>query len=222
MLFFLGMYMYLQWVLGCFGAYLLGSIPFGFLIAKARGVDIRQVGSGTIGATNVFRCISKPLGILTFILDMGKGYAGCTLIPWLAVAAHGGATAAHDVPFQVVCGFLTVAGHNWPVFLGFKGGKGIATSAGLLLGLAPAGCGVALLVWIVTFLATRYVSAASITAAVALGVVVWLPFCRSDSGWWFPVMLDILAVLAIWRHRGNIRRLREGTESRFQLRRRLG
>jgi len=211
----------LQWVMGCAGAYLLGSIPFGFLVAKARGVDIRKVGSGNIGATNVFRCVSKPLGICTFLLDLGKGYAGCTAIPWLAVVPHHGITATHDMIFPVVCGFLTVAGHNWPVFLGFKGGKGIATSAGLLLGLAPAGCGWALLAWLIVFVATRYVSVASMLAAVVLGILAW-PLYFDGHNWWFPMMLDVLAALAIGRHRGNIRRLREGTESRFSFKRRLG
>jgi len=127
---------YLQWILGGLAAYLLGSIPFGFLIAKAKGVDIRQVGSGNIGATNVFRCVSKPLGILTFALDMGKGCAGCTLLPY-AVAYALDQQTIDILPFRVVCGFLTVVGHNWTLFLGFKGGKGIATSAGLLLGWHP-------------------------------------------------------------------------------------
>jgi glycerol-3-phosphate acyltransferase PlsY len=208
----------LQWVFGCLAAYLLGSIPFGFLIARAKGVDIRTVGSGNIGATNVFRCVSKPLGILTFLLDMAKGFAGCTVVPYLAARWMGGATG--DLPFRVVCGFLAVAGHNWTVFLGFRGGKGVATSAGLLLGLTPAGCGIALAIWAAVFLTTRYVSLASIAAAAALGVAAWLPFCRQGSGWWFPAMLDVLAVLAIWRHRSNIRRLREGTESRFQFKKR--
>ncbi len=204
---------YLPWIIGSVAAYLLGSVPFGFLIAKAKGVDIRRVGSGNIGATNVFRCVSKPLGILTFALDLAKGLAGCTLIPALV------SEAAAPLPLRVVCGFLTVAGHNWPVFLGFKGGKGIATSAGLLLGLAPAACGVALAVWLVAFLTSRYVSLASIVAALSLGVVAWLPCCRGgDSGWWFPLILDALAALAIWRHRANIQRLRAGTESRFAFR----
>ena len=210
------MAIYLQWTLGCLAAYLLGSVPFGFLIARAKGVDIRQVGSGNIGATNVFRCVSKTLGILTFVLDLAKGYAGCTVLPYLFARYLGGAT--DDMPFRVACGFLTVAGHNWTVFLGFKGGKGVATSAGLLLGLAPAGCGIALAVWAMVFVITRYVSVASIAAALALGAVAWLPFCRQGADWWFPVMLDVLAALAIWRHRVNIRRLREGTESRFKFR----
>lgn len=203
---------YLPWTLGCVVAYLLGSVPFGLLIAKARGVDIRQVGSGNIGATNVFRCVSKPLGILTFLLDLAKGAAGCCIIPWLV--AHAFLDEAGSMPLRVTCGFLTVAGHNWPVFLGFKGGKGVATSAGLLLGLAPAGCGWAFLAWLLVFVATRYVSVASILAAFTLAIVAW-PLYLARHGWWFPVMLDVLAVLAIARHHGNIRRLRAGTESRF-------
>jgi len=206
----------LQGGVGCLAAYLLGSIPFGFLIAKSRGIDIRQVGSGNIGATNVFRCVSKPLGILTFLLDLGKGVAGARLIPWLAAVACGGETG--DLPFWVVCGFLTVIGHNWPVFLGFRGGKGIATSAGLLLGLAPTGCGIALLIWIATLLLTRYVSVASIAAAAALGIVAWPLY--HGYGWWFAGLLDVLATVAILRHRTNIRRLREGTEARIQFRKR--
>jgi len=208
------MNLYLQWIIGCLAAYLFGSIPFGFLVAKTKGIDIRKVGSGNIGATNVFRCVGKGLGILTFCLDLAKGVAGCCLIPWLAARCFGGNA---DLPFRVACGFLTVAGHNWTIFLGFKGGKGIATSAGLLLGLAPAACGWAVLAWLSVFLITRYVSVASILAAITLGIVAWPLYFHEHS--WFPVMLDVLALLAIWRHRGNIRRLREGTESQFKFKR---
>ena len=210
------MNLYLPWTLGCAAAYLLGSVPFGFLVAKAKGLDIRQVGSGNIGATNVFRCVSKPLGVLTFLLDLGKGVAGCCLIPWLPTIGFG--VGAVDLSFRVTCGFLTVAGHNWTIFLGFKGGKGIATSAGLLLGLAPAACGWAVLAWLLVFLATRYVSVASIFAALILGILAWPLYFHGNNGW-FPLMLDILAALAIWRHRANIQRLRAGTESRFQFKR---
>lgn len=208
------MNLYLPWILGCIAAYLLGAIPFGFLIARTRGVDIRQVGSGNIGATNVFRCVSKPLGILTFLLDMAKGTASCTLIPWLVSQAF--PAGNHQMLFRVTCGFLTVAGHNWPVFLGFKGGKGVATSAGLLLGLAPQGCGLAFLAWLLFFVTTRYVSVASILAALTLAIAAW-PLYLASLGWWFPAMLTVLAALTILRHRGNIRRLREGTESRFNF-----
>jgi glycerol-3-phosphate acyltransferase PlsY len=205
---------YWPWILGVIAAYLLGSIPFGFLMARAKGVDIRRVGSGNIGATNVFRCVSKPLGIVTFALDFAKGLTGCTILPWAAMLLAGQGHA--PLPLQVACGFLTVAGHNWPIFLGFKGGKGIATSAGLLLGLAPAACGIALATWLVIFLSLRYVSLASIAAALALGVVAWFPaFGREGGSWGFPLILDLLAALAIWRHRANIQRLRTGTELRF-------
>jgi glycerol-3-phosphate acyltransferase PlsY len=119
-------------------------------------------------------------------------------------------------PFHVFCGCLAVAGHNWPVFLGFKGGKGIATSAGLLLGLAPAGCGIALLAWLVVMAAARYVSLASIAAALALGIAAWPLYL--PGGIWFPLVLDGLAVLAIGRHHANIRRLLAGTETRISFR----
>ena len=198
-----------HWLLcgGC--AYLLGAIPFGFLIAKAKGVDIRTVGSGNIGATNVFRSVSKPLGILTFALDMLKGFCGAKAIPLVLPDAGMG--------LAVFCGAMTVAGHNWTCFLGFKGGKGIATSAGMLLGLSPLGVAIALGAWVAAFVTTRYVSVASIIAAVALGVAVW-PLHMRAQGAWFPAVLTLLALVAIWKHRTNIARLRAGTESRFNFR----
>ncbi len=206
------MHVYLQWALGCGTAYLFGSIPFGFLVAKAKGIDIRKVGSGNIGATNVFRCVSKPMGILTFLLDLGKGLTGCTVIPWLASVVCGVAT--HSLLFATLCGVFTVVGHNWTIFLGFRGGKGIATSAGLLLGLAPFACGCALGAWAIVFLVSRYVSLASVLAAVTLAIIAW-PRYLAQEGWWFPVVLTALALVAILRHRANIRRLCAGTESRF-------
>ncbi|HQQ92530.1 MAG TPA: glycerol-3-phosphate acyltransferase, partial [Kiritimatiellia bacterium] len=147
---------YVLWSAGGAAAYLLGAVPFGFLIAKTRGKDIRTLGSGNIGATNVFRAVSKPLGLLTFALDFLKGFCGVTLIPMLAERATG--VAAAGMGLAVFCGAMTVIGHNWTCFLKFKGGKGVATSAGLLLGLAPAGEGIAFAVWLALFLATRYVS----------------------------------------------------------------
>jgi len=203
------------WLIGGAVAYLLGSVPFGFLIAKACGKDIRTLGSGNIGATNVFRSVSKPLGILTFALDFLKGFAGVRLIPMLAAAC----TEAPDagMGMAVFCGAMTVVGHNWTCFLGFKGGKGIATSAGLLLGLTPAGVGLAFAAWLALFLATRYVSVASIGAAVTLAAVVWWPLHLASHGLWFPCVLTLLALLAVWKHRTNIARLRAGTESRFDF-----
>ena len=206
----------LLWLLGGVSAYLLGSVPFGFLIAKACGKDIRLLGSGNIGATNVFRSVSKPLGILTFALDFLKGLCGVRLIPALAAACAGADEAG--MALAVFCGALTVAGHNWTCFLGFKGGKGVATSAGLLLGLSPAGVGLAFAAWLALFLTTRYVSVASIGAAATLAAVVWWPLqLYADHGLWFPCVLTLLAFLAIWKHRSNIARLRAGTESRFSF-----
>jgi glycerol-3-phosphate acyltransferase PlsY len=203
------------WLAGGLSAYLLGSVPFGFLIAKSRGLDIRKLGSGNIGATNVFRSVSKPLGILTFALDLLKGFCGVQLIPALASALTG-ASRGDAMYLPAFCGAMTVVGHNWTCFLGFKGGKGIATSAGLLLGLSPSGVGVAFAVWLASFLATRYVSVASIAASAALAVAVW-PLHLRAHGAWFPAVLTLLAGLAIWKHRSNIARLRAGTESRFDF-----
>ena len=203
------------WVAGGAAAYLLGSVPFGFLIAKTQGKDIRTLGSGNIGATNVFRSISKPLGILTFALDVLKGFCGVRLIPWaVASLTH---TSYEGMAFPVFCGALAVVGHNWTCFLGFKGGKGIATSAGLLIGLSPAGVGIAFAVWLAAFLTTRYVSVASIAAAAVLGIAVW-PLHLQANGAWYPSVLSLLAGVAIWKHRSNIARLRAGTESRFDFR----
>lgn len=207
---------FVEWTVGGLTAYLLGSVPFGFLIAKTRGLDIRTLGSGNIGATNVFRSVSKPLGILTFAFDLLKGFCGARLVPLLAASLTG---SPHEsgMGLPVFCGAMAVVGHNWTCFLGFKGGKGIATSAGLLLGLSPAGVGIAFLVWLALFLTTRYVSVASIGAAAALGVAVW-PLHLKTQGAWFPAVLTLLAAVAVWKHRSNIARLRAGTESRFQFR----
>jgi len=195
-------------------AYLLGSIPFGFLIAKSQGRDIRRLGSGNIGATNVFRSISKKLGILTFALDAGKGLCGVLLVPLLASKICGAAYAGMALPLG--CGAMTIAGHNWSCFLGFKGGKGIATSAGMLIALSPLCMGIAFLGWLLAFLATRYVSAASIVACAVLAAAVW-PVHLKQDGIPLPAVLTALAVLGVWKHRANILRLKAGTESRFDF-----
>jgi glycerol-3-phosphate acyltransferase PlsY len=208
----------LLYLLSGLTAYLLGSIPFGFLIAKTKGIDIRTVGSGNIGATNVFRSISKKLGIITFALDFLKGCCGAALLPLLAQQlAPDLLTGLSKDALPVFCGALTIVGHNWTCFLSFKGGKGIATSAGMLIGLSPLSMVIALGVWIVVFVSSRYVSVASIAAALTLGIVVW-PLHLKDYGLWFPAVLTCLALLAIWKHRSNISRLRAGTESRFEFR----
>ena len=188
----------------------MGSIPTGFLAAKAKGIDIRSVGSGNIGATNVFRYVGKPAGVAVLLFDGAKGYVACTVVPPLALRLLG-ISAVPAEPLSIVAGLGAVLGHNYTCWLRFKGGKGIATSAGVLLGWVPRGLLVAFLTWLITFATTRYVSAASIAAAVVLPVGVWL---TRGSG----VMIGITAVLsalAIYKHRTNIARLRAGTEHRF-------
>ncbi len=194
-------------------AYLLGSVPFGFLGAKAKGVDIRAVGSGNIGATNVFRSIGKGWGLFTFLCDFLKGLLPVLLLPLLANRL--GFTASQD-GLRLLGGIGAIAGHNWPVFLRFRGGKGVATSTGAVLAIAPAAVGTGLVVWILCFLLSRYVSLASIAAAVTIAVGAWVagPVCSQASPL-VPSVLTVMALLIVLRHHANIRRLLAGTENRF-------
>lgn len=205
---------FLRYIVVAALAYLLGAVPFGLIIARARGVDIRAVGSRNIGATNVFRCVGKPWGILTFALDFLKGLAGAALVPAVAEGLIPGAEGARDA-LGLTGGVAAVVGHTWPVFAGFKGGKGVATGAGMLVAIAPAAVGLAFCAWIVMFLASRYVSLASVIAAAVLAALVWIPrFCayRPTSA-----AMTLLAAVVIVRHRSNIGRLFRGTESRFSF-----
>lgn len=192
--------------------YLLGSIPTGYLIGRAKGVDIRAHGSGNIGATNVLRTLGKPLGILAFVGDTGKGFAAV----WAGYLLHETGAAWPISAYGVTAGLACIVGHNHPCWLKFKGGKGIATSAGVLTALMPLAIPVLLVIWLILFAATRYVSVASIGAALALPVIVGLLGLRVEG--YDQVLLGfavVAALLAIWRHRSNIQRLREGTENRF-------
>ena len=193
-------------------AYLLGAIPFGLLMGKLKGIDIRQHGSGNIGATNVLRVLGKPLGITTFVCDALKGFVPAFFFPALAHQLSGGSMDRQVL--SVLCGAAAIIGHNFPVFLVFKGGKGIATSAGVLIGIAWQAALAGVAIWAVVFFTLRYVSLASIAGAMAV----------IASGWWFyrdgniilPIVLTVLGLLAILRHQSNIVRLMNGTESRFE------
>jgi len=198
-------------LLAVISAYLLGSIPNGFLIGRARGVDIRTVGSKNIGATNVFRTLGKPLGILCFILDALKGW----LAVYLAVLINNGEVIGPDLAgiFGAIFGIL---GHNFTPWLGFKGGKGIATSAGALISLVPWITVMILIVWGIVFSITRYVSLASICASAALAILALIQkLTLGGISWWMVGFATVAAALAIWRHKANIQRLMAGTESRF-------
>ena len=193
-------------------SYLLGSIPTGFLVAKAKGVDIRSVGSGNIGATNVFRILGKAAGIFVLTADALKGALAVLVVApviWGEPPCH-----CHDqelVQAQGFAGISAILGHNYTCWLNFKGGKGIATTAGVFAALAPAALGIALAAWIVVFAVSRYVSLASIVAAVALPLAVWL----TGSGALLIGVSAALGALAIYKHKANIQRLRAGTESRI-------
>ncbi len=204
-------------LLAALAAYLLGSIPFGYLIARAKGVDIRTVGSHNIGATNVFRTLGKGPGLLTFALDFLKGFCAAFFVPRLLHLAFGGEASVVEC---LVAGAFAMVGHTWPLFLGFRGGKGVATGAGMLFAIAPAPAAIALATWIVVFVATRYVSVGSIVAALALAALVWVPRFRPGEHPAIPAVLTVLALLVVARHHANIGRLLKGTESRFSFSRR--
>ncbi len=184
-------------------AYFVGSIVFGYIIGKIKGIDIRQFGSGNIGATNVWRVLGKQWGIPTFILDFLKVPVAGLLIKYV----HPGALQSDLGPLLVLVG--GVIGHNYPIWLKFKGGKGIATSAGGLLWLLPYPFIVVVVVWLGTFLISRFVSLASIVSAAVLPIAVLV---MNPGRWTLFVFCTALAILAIWRHRQNMQRLMQGTE----------
>ncbi len=196
-------------------AYLLGSIPTGFLVAKARGVDIRKVGSGNIGATNAFRILGKNAGAFVLVADGLKGFVACAWACdlWLWLLDSAGVPLGPTFGYRVLSGIAVVLGHNYTCWLWFKGGKGIATSAGVYLALAPLAAGLAVLTWVVLFLLTRFVSLASIAAAVALPAAVW--FTKDSVA--LGLVTTALGILAIAKHRTNIQRLLNGTENRIHF-----
>lgn len=184
------------------GSYLLGSIPTGLLLAKAAGVDIRSSGSGNIGATNVYRTLGRTVGVLTLVGDCLKG-----LIPVL-VARYLGLPDA----WIAAAGLAAFLGHVYTVFLGFKGGKGVATALGVFLGVSPLAVLGALVIFVLLVWKWRYISLGSIAAAAAMPLMVaWL-----DRRPLLVGMTVIVSVLVIWKHRENISRLRAGTENRFK------
>lgn len=194
-------------------AYLFGAIPFGLLIGKARGIDVRTVGSRNIGATNVFRCVGARYGILAFFLDMVKGVVGtlCGFIPMLLLEEVGTDTT---LLLRVLCGTAAMLGHMFPVYLKFKGGKGVSTALGLLFGVAPFAGLLGFAGWGIFFGLSRYVSLASCLAAVIVGGLMWSPLYAARP-LWFAILITILALLAIVKHRTNLVRLCKGTENRF-------
>jgi glycerol-3-phosphate acyltransferase PlsY len=194
-------------------AYLLGSIPFGFLLVwMFRKEDIRSKGSGNIGATNVVRSGAKGLGALTFLLDACKGYVAVVLaskialLPGLAPAPRGNVAA--------VAAMCAILGHMYTVWLGFKGGKGVATAFGVFVALAPWAALASLGVFVVVFALSRYVSLASILAAAAFPAFALL-LRHDDYGQWLTAVIFLASAIVIAKHHQNIGRLLHGTEYRF-------
>ena len=183
-------------------AYFLGSIPTGLLLAKAAGVDIRSSGSGNIGATNVYRTLGRSVGVMNLVGDCLKG-----LLPVL-VARH----LDMADPWLAGVGLAAFLGHVYTVFLGFKGGKGVATALGVFLGVSPLAVAGALLVFVGIVWKTRYISLGSITAAAVIpGLVAVL-----DGRPPLVLMSVLIAALVVWKHRENIQRLRAGVENKFK------
>ncbi len=192
-------------------SYLLGSIPFGYLAGRIAGLDVRQHGSGNIGATNVLRVLGKSWGYPVFFLDAFKGFLAVRLAITLAGQSPNGSEFVDY--YAILAAAFCVAGHSFPVWLNFKGGKGVATSAGALLGVVPIAAISIFLVWVMVFLITRYVSLASILAALALPLVVAL--LDRSRGHVLLFFSAAMTALVVWRHRTNISRLLAGTEPRF-------
>jgi len=202
----------MTWLLIFILSYLIGSVPWGYLFARSKGVDIRQHGSGNIGTANVLRVMGKKWGYLVFLCDFFKGFLSVKL--GSLIAAYFLANVGLG---SVIAAVACVLGHDYPIWLGFKGGKGIATLAGTVLSLFPPLVFVSFgVVWIAVFLIGRYTSLASISAAVALPIAVSLIVGKAEPD--FPLLVGfsvLMAALAIWLHRANIGRLLNGTENRF-------
>jgi acyl phosphate:glycerol-3-phosphate acyltransferase len=196
------------------GSFLLGSIPFGYLAGKVAGIDIREVGSGNVGATNVLRVLGKKYGYPVFALDFLKGF-GAVKISMLIAAGSPPEWNSREI-FGIISAISSVLGHSFSPWLKFKGGKGVATSAGALFALTPLASLVAGAIWIIVFWLTRYVSVASITTAVVLPVII-LVIRRQEPSNGTAIFYGSLCVAAVvvWRHRSNLSRLMSGTEPRF-------
>ncbi len=196
------------------GSYFLGSIPFGYLAGRLAGIDIRKAGSGNVGATNVVRVLGKRYGYPVFALDFLKGFGAVSISMLMAPGRPPGWNSSEIV--GILAAMSSILGHLYPPWLKFKGGKGVATSAGALLALTPVATLIGVAIWVIVFWLTRYVSLASITAAVVLPIVI-LVVSSQDQNKRKPLVYSsaCVASVVIWRHRSNLSRLMRGTEPRF-------
>ena len=200
-------------VFGAIG-YLFGSFPAGYIAGRMAGVDVRTLGSGNIGATNVLRILGKRWGYAVFFIDAFKGFAAVRLTFFFVKGLP--AAQPYAEYFAILTAVMCIVGHTFPVWLGFKGGKGVATSAGALFGLMPVVVPFVVIIWVIVFETTRYVSVASMGAAISLPIVVAMAlrwkFLEGPAFLYFSILI---ALLVLWRHRSNFSRLLNGTEQRF-------
>jgi len=195
--------------------FFVGSIPFGLLLGKLKGIDIREHGSGNIGSTNVFRILGKKSGIFCLILDLLKGFLPVFLADHLVPDSTPGDT------IEVLTALAAILGHNYSPWIGFKGGKGIATTGGALLALMPAAVVLLILIFALVTLTTKYVSLGSIACGIALPILTIFGSHFhgkiADGTWNKPLFIFSLVAgtLAVWKHRTNLTRLRAGTEHRI-------
>ncbi|MCF6149905.1 MAG: glycerol-3-phosphate 1-O-acyltransferase PlsY [Candidatus Kuenenia sp.] len=191
-------------------SYFIGSIPFGFIVAKlAKDVDIRQVGSGNPGATNVWRVLGKKYGILVFILDMMKGFLPVFIFDYITQGQS-------RTVYTVLCGIGVILGHTFPIFLSFKGGKAAATGCGVFIWLAPIPLFISATAWVLTTFISRYVSLGSMVSSIILIICIIL-INKEPFGSRLPITLFsiFISVFLIIRHKSNIRRIINGTENKI-------
>lgn len=193
-------------------AYFLGSIPTAVWVGKTRyGLDVREHGSKNAGATNTFRVLGKKAGKVVLTIDILKGMLA-VLLPYFVLPVS--FSDPHLTHIQLVASFLAVLGHVFPIFAGFKGGKGVATSLGVIVGLQPIAAAICLVVFLIVFIASNYVSLGSICAALAFSISLWLFPINTIA---LPIFGSLLAFIVIFAHRKNIKRLLDGTESKMNL-----
>ena len=209
------------------GAYLIGGVPFGYLIGRMRGVDVRTVGSKNIGATNVFRTVGKKWGLLAFFCDVMKGLLPVMAARWYLAAQNSAAqnSAAQDSSLPLAVGVVCVLGHMLTPYIKneagkrFRGGKGVATAFGMLLGLVPGLVGTAFAVFAIVFASSNYISLGSCLASLFLAVGVWFPILGTVGYHDLPqcILVTLISIFIIVKHRSNIGRLLRGEENKIFL-----
>ena len=206
--------MIISYIVGIILSYLLGGIPFGYLIAITKGIDIRTEGSGNIGATNVSRVLGRKYGLIIFVLDMLKGFLAVFFLPALVSGVIKVPTTGDNL-LVILCGFCAILGHAFPVYLRFKGGKAVATSFGVFIWLAPIAIAISFGAWIVTILVSRYVSLGSMIGTLSLvGVIVLVVDSPFGDNIYLTLLSVAVTILVIAKHTSNIKRIISGTEKK--------